>query len=245
MKRNISSHPGIFVYVLYVVSLLTLALAVFCFRSKPVELFGSHPDGLKYSIYSMDNVLTSDECARLIVAATPKLFRSHISDKENIITDARTSMQAWIPKDDADVGDVVWKLISLASRLTGVSDTHLFEDLQVARYMPSQQYKEHYDACVGKEYCLNRKKLYRRATLMVYLTDDFSGGETYFPRIGTKVKPVKGRGILFYNTDADTGLELPDSLHAGLAVTSGIKWICNIWVSYDPSKRRCDKELMD
>jgi hypothetical protein len=42
---------------------------------------------------------------------------------------------------------------------------------------------------------------------------------------------------LFYNSDADTGGEIPDSIHAGEPVRSGTKWIANCWVRYDPTSR--------
>ena len=112
------------------------------------------------------------------------------------------------------------------------------EQLQVVRYGAGQEYRPHLDACVEGCDRVNQPRINRRATLLVYLTDDFEAGSTHFPAIGTRVRPRRGDGVLFYNTDADTGGELPDSLHAGEPVTAGTKWVANCWVRSDPAATR-------
>lgn len=195
---------------------------------------------IPYRVYEMNNVLSKDECSALITAAEKNLFRSTVHSDVGV-EDGRTSYQAWLSADHPDVGGVITKLMSMASALTGISRRDMYEQVQVARYLPSQKYDAHYDACVKD--C--KKPIYRRATLIVYLTDDFKGGETNFPKINYKVKPVQGKGVLFYNTDADTGLEIEDSFHAGLPVLTGEKWIANVWITYDPSlyhKKKCEED---
>jgi len=55
------------------------------------------------------------------------------------------------------------------------------------------------------------------------------GGETDFPEVNTQVSPLKGRCVFWNNVDKD-GQILKDSLHAGMKVTKGEKWACNIWI---------------
>jgi tetratricopeptide (TPR) repeat protein len=44
------------------------------------------------------------------------------------------------------------------------------------------------------------------------------------------VRPRAGRGVLFYNLDAD-GLADPRVVHAGLAPAHAVKWIANVWLA--------------
>jgi hypothetical protein len=56
--------------------------------------------------------------------------------------------------------------------------------------------------------------------LIIYLNDDFEGGETEFPELKLKIKPVKGKGILFHNTD-DNQVIHKKSIHKGNEVLGG------------------------
>ena len=62
------------------------------------------------------------------------------------------------------------------------------------------------------------------------LYDDFQGGETHFPLRNKKIIPVKGKAALFFNLDENNIDKLENSKHAGLPPTSGIKWMCNVWI---------------
>tara|TARA_R100001377_G_C3176669_1_gene105049 strand:+ start:39 stop:680 length:642 start_codon:yes stop_codon:yes gene_type:complete len=53
-----------------------------------------------------------------------------------------------------------------------------------------EQFKDHVDIT-------SHAGAKRILILMVYLNDDFAGGETVFPILGDSVKPVKGRLIMF------------------------------------------------
>ena len=172
-------------------------------------------------------VLTPAECDRLIAHATPRLERSRTLAGVSAV---RTSEQAWIQPTDVDVGDLVERIRARTSQLVGTYREDLFEQLQVVRYVPGQEYRPHHDACVAE--CDVAQRIHRRATLLVYLTDDFEAGATYFPKIDARFKPKRGDAVLFYNADAGTGV-LDASLHAGEPVLRGTKWVANCWVRYD------------
>lgn len=205
-------------------------------------LSGSHDSAaaskttLPYEPVAIPGVLTSAECARLIEHATPRLTRSKtIGD---VVSESRTSEQAWVDVSEPSAGEIVRKVRARAAQLTGVFRSDLFEQLQVVRYGAGQEYRPHLDACVEGCDRANKPRVNRRATLLVYLTDDFEAGATHFAKIGARVRPKRGDGVLFYNTDADTGAELADSLHAGEPVASGTKWVANCWVRFDPAAKR-------
>ena len=191
---------------------------------------------LRYEPVAVAGILTVSECARLIEHAAPRLARSKTLGE--VVSEVRTSEQAWLAVSDAAVGDIVVKVRARAAQLTGVLRPELFEQMQVVRYTAGQEYRPHLDACVESCDRSSKPRINRRATLLVYLTDDFEAGGTLFGAIGVRVRPKRGDGVLFYNTDADTGAELADSLHAGEPVASGTKWVANCWVQFDPAPTR-------
>jgi prolyl 4-hydroxylase len=69
----------------------------------------------------------------------------------------------------------------------------------------------------------------RIGTFLIYLNDDFEGGETIFPRIDLTFRPRKGDALFFANVTRD-GLPDTATLHAGLAPTKGDKWIISQWI---------------
>jgi prolyl 4-hydroxylase len=189
-----------------------------------------------YAPVHVPRCIEPEECDRLIARATKSLVRSKTLG--DVVSSVRTSEQAWVDPNDAEVGDIVRKIRTRTGQMTGIYREDLFEQLQVARYNQTQEYKQHYDACVEQCDRDKRERIPRRATMLVYLTDDFEDGHTHFPNINERVRPKRGDAVLFYNSDADTGAEIPDSLHAGEPVTSGTKWIANQWVRYDQSAKR-------
>lgn len=94
------------------------------------------------------------------------------------------------------------------------------------RYRPGEQYRMHFDAIPGFS---NQRIL----TMIVWLNDDFEGGETQFPKAGLSLRHSAGDAILFRNVDAD-GRRDPDAAHAGLPVTRGEKVIASRWIRERP-----------
>ena len=97
-----------------------------------------------------------------------------------------------------------------------------------------EQFYKHWDACDPKEddnFLRDYKKGgLRFATFIIYLNDDMEGGETNFPLINKKIKPEKGKGVLFFNLDNNLLNIKKNSKHAGLPPSSGEKWMCNKWI---------------
>jgi len=56
-----------------------------------------------------------------------------------------------------------------------------------------------------------------------------AGGATAFPKAGVTVQPKSGRAVVFDNLREDGSPE-PDSLHAGLPVERGEKWLATLWI---------------
>lgn len=205
--------------------------------------------------FEIDNVLTHDECDKLINDSSDKLYRSTVSslDKnnkfKNKVDDVRTSYQTWL--DKSKYKDITQKIENLVNRfIKNKISSKQFEDIQVARYNPTQQYKQHYDICHPEqaykehiETCKEEYKKYnsvRYVTVILYLNDGFKDGETYFPRINKKIKAKKGKALVFFNCNFNDNTNkngmcdvITNSEHAGLPVGNGDineKWIANIWI---------------
>ena len=72
------------------------------------------------------------------------------------------------------------------------------------------------------------------ATFIFYLNDNFTGGETDFPKRNISTKPKRGKGVLFFNLNDDNTDRRDKSFHAGLPPNTGEKWMCNKWIRMNP-----------
>ncbi|CAI5953289.1 unnamed protein product [Closterium sp. NIES-64] len=131
------------------------------------------------------------------------------------LSDYRTSSTTWIDpsKDLSAAGKVCMKIRGCAKLIAGIVDFERLatSELQLVKYEVGQEYKAHYDGRM-----LPDGTLEARGTFLVYLNDGFEGGETYFPNVGIKVKPERGKAILWYTHLTDQGIEDNRSKHAGL-----------------------------
>jgi prolyl 4-hydroxylase len=102
------------------------------------------------------------------------------------------------------------------------------ENLQGQLYEPGQYFKPHHDFFTGVAYdkhCLEKGN--RTHTLMIYLNDGFEGGGTNFPRMNTILQPKKGKAVTWQNMI--NGRTQENTLHEGMPVTSGKKYIITSW----------------
>lgn len=177
-----------------------------------------------------DGVLSAEDCRFVAAIAQPHLRRSKVFDPEKgdaIEFQVRTSQDASI---DPIQEDFWLRLLQL--RMAAVSGGELIqaEPLAVLRYSPGEQYHPHYDAlpehAEGQQLDVFGQ---RQTTLCCYLNPVEAGGATDFPAIGVRVQPAPGRAVVFDNLLAN-GQRHPDSLHAGMPVERGEKWLATLWL---------------
>jgi prolyl 4-hydroxylase len=185
-----------------------------------VEVLSWEPRAFLYRKF-----LSHQECEQLIQAGKDKLQRSQVvGDEKDAISNDRTSYGAWIDRVDSKFVD---------ERIAAV--THLpvdhGEDLYLLNYQKTQQYKPHFDWFGETEESQQEAKLNgeRIATMIIYLSQVETGGETWFPRANLKVKPAKGDALLFYDVLPDNKVDAM-SEHAGRPVIDGTKWIATRWI---------------
>jgi prolyl 4-hydroxylase len=171
-------------------------------------------------------LFTRFECDYLIKAASPFFTRSVVvhPDTGRLIEDpVRNSDVAAFP-----LAYETPAIHALNRRLAAISatDPAQGEPLQILRYQSGQQYKAHSDA-------LPNAANQRICTALVYLNDDYAGGETHFLANDLKVRGAAGDAILFANADRE-GRPYADARHAGLPVTRGTKLLASRWIRARP-----------
>ena len=217
-------------YIILILFLLFILVIYSCLKRPNIEPYIPFTREGDYSVQEISDFLTSEECDHIMQISNPRLFTSKVYTSDSDLEDKsiRISDQCWL-KDSDD--ELITRLSHRISEITG-TEMKSQEELQVVRYKPGGFYKPHYDAC-NKETddCtrLNNGLGPRFITFIIYLNDGFDGGETFFPQIDTKVVPKRGKAVIFYNVDSE-GEILPKSLHGGLDVKNGEKWICNKWI---------------
>lgn len=114
--------------------------------------------------------------------------------------------------------------------LLGIEPPH-GETMQGQRYAPGQQFRAHHDYFhEGQPYWpqMELEGGQRTWTAMLYLNDVDEGGSTWFPQAGIKVPPRK-RMLLMWNNMNPDGSPNPRTLHEGMAVIRGVKYIVTKW----------------
>ena len=170
--------------------------------------------------WTVDRVLTPARCAAYIerfergqARVAPIIRADGVGVDEELRNNTRIM---WDDRDEAN-----WLLAQVASRMqeTGRALPRAFHGgalaganprLRVYRYGPAQHHSAHWDT----EHELDAERV-TRMTLVVYLNDDFDGGETEFPELDVQVRPATGLALLFQHR----------TLHRARAVARGAKFV--------------------
>lgn len=176
------------------------------------------------SMNVVEEFLTASECQTLIQMAEGRFRRSKTGmPGGDVVSRGRTSESAVF---EWSAGSAMQKLKKKASHLLDDWPPEALEPIQCVSYRSGQEFRPHFDAYAD----MNDKVRQRRWTVLVYLNDDFEGGETLFPLLGVRVVPRTGSALVFDNLRGDMSPN-PLSLHAGCPVRSGRKFACNIWAN--------------
>lgn len=189
---------------------------------RPAHEFASELLSTAPEVRMFPALFSPEECDFLIQVSVPKMSPSVVVDPKTgaqVPNPVRTSDAAAYPLAEESPA-----VHALCERLAAASSTAVEqgEPLQVLRYRPKQEYRPHFDA-------LSDSGNQRELTFLVYLNDDYSGGETRFLHSGLDVRGRKGDGLLFRNAD-EHGRPDPLSQHAGLPVSEGEKFLASRWI---------------
>jgi len=182
-----------------------------------------HDDGVDHGaplVFSVAAVWTPGECADMVArieelgpADAPITTATGFVMRPDIRNNTRVMF------DDHAVAAALFARIreAVPVRLHGRRPVGVNERFRGYRYERGQRFAPHYDGA------------YRRSatecsalTLMVYLNDGFTGGETTFLHFDTTVVPQTGVALMFQHP----------LLHAGCEVASGVKYVLRSDVMY-------------
>jgi len=110
------------------------------------------------------------------------------------------------------------------------------ETMQGQRYAPGQHFRAHHDYFHEDQPYWKQMQAeggQRTWTAMIFLSPVEEGGATWFPQAGMKVPPRPGM-LLTWNNMKPDGSPNPLTLHEGMAVTRGTKYIITKWFRERP-----------
>tara|TARA_R100000988_G_scaffold103473_1_gene82959 strand:+ start:1193 stop:2443 length:1251 start_codon:yes stop_codon:yes gene_type:complete len=177
-------------------------------------------------MHEIPNFISHEECDEIIKLIDANHTRSSVvvggTDRSDV-TDHRTSSTSNLDPNLETVKEIHSKISQYLNL-----PLEKGESLQGQLYEPGQYFKPHNDFFTGPAYNMHcRASGNRTHTLMIYLNDDFEGGETNFPTLKKSVVAEKGKALWWKNMHE--GATVSETLHEGVAVKSGKKYIVTSW----------------
>ena len=158
-------------------------------------------------IFTISALFTEQECDQWIalsesIGFEPAPINTDSGPKR--IADIRNNARVLF--DDETRAVRLWERIAndVPAVMKGWTAVGLNERMRFYRYDVGQKFKWHGDGCVRRS---NGEQSF--LTFMVYLNDDFAGGETLF-REGLRIEPQQGMALLFCHWQKHMGDEVRD-----------------------------------
>ena len=169
------------------------------------------------------DIATPEICDWLIARARPQLKRATVygfdGGKSELRTvDGRTNSDCAFGSRHRDLFMAI-----LRARIADVAQVQLrdMERPRVLHYSVGQEFHRHFDTTADPNAPGFRQRV---ISVLLALNDDYEGGETEFPVVGGRWRGHKGTAIFFWNIGPDGALD-QRTLHAGLPITRGEKWM--------------------
>jgi prolyl 4-hydroxylase len=168
----------------------------------------------------VENFFTQEECKgfiefsekqgyneSLIRTQGGEVMNKEIRDNDRVI---------W---DNIQFAEQLWELVKdmMPGNIDGYEPTGLNERFRFYRYKDGQQFKPHVDGPYRKSETEKSK-----ITLLLYLNEDFVGGNTTLVLEGQEIEPKEGMLFLFEHK----------IMHCGRPVTEGTKYVLRTDVMY-------------
>jgi len=185
-------------------------------------------------IYQIFNFISDHECEELIKTGHKTGFkRSTVADSADV-DPTRTSETVWVERHLNKAIDNILKRVSDTIHIDDslLNMSNAAETLQLVKYENNQYYNYHVDY---ETYRANSRYI----TFLMYLNDVEAGGQTGFRNAHCwdkgkhhfAVDPIKGSAVFFYDLLPDGNAD-DRSLHSGMHIKKGHKYMTNLWI-YD------------
>ena len=179
----------------------------------------------KLDLFFVRDFLAAEDCAAICDLIDQHRRPSEIA---NDIGDTAFRTSETCDLDPAE--PIVVKVERLLGMLTGIPAGY-GEPIQGQRYAEGQEFKAHTDtftAGTPDYYTHTASQGQRTWTAMLYLNEPEAGGATRFKTVNKTVQPETGKLLLWNNLLPD-GQENPATLHHGMKVRKGTKYIITKW----------------
>ena len=179
----------------------------------------------KLELFRLRSFLTPEMCHELIAQIDCERRPSTLADANG---DAyfRTSETCDLSPELPVVCELEARLLAL----NGIDAAH-GEPVQGQRYAPGQEFKPHCDYFNpgGRDWEKYTAVAGQRTwTFMIYLNEGMAGGGTRFKCIGKTFQPETGK-LLCWNNRRPDGSPNPNTLHHGMKVRKGTKYVITKW----------------
>ena len=171
-------------------------------------------------------------CAWMVERARGRVKRAEVFDPQTgmgLVVQNRSNSAFQFNAIEFDL------LIALVrARITAATDApqEWMESPQIFNYRVGETFAPHFDFLDAAQpgFALDiARRGQRAATFLIYLNDDFEGGETAFKDLGLTFRGKTGDALLFRNLDND-GAPDQRTRHAGQPPTRGEKWLFSQWI---------------
>ena len=184
-------------------------------------------------LFLVPRVIEPKLCEQLIIRSRRFFSPSQVVGQKYAVQKSGRNSTTALVRDIA--ADAEKKLQSSFGVLLGI-DPRFCEPLQIQCYQEGQAYENHADwfdkAHPGYEQSLGSQGQ-RTWTCLVYLNEDFDGGETLFTNIKRQIKPATGSACIWNNLQVN-GEVNSATYHQGSAVKKGTKYILTAWFRAKP-----------
>lgn len=179
----------------------------------------------RIELFAVGDFLSEAECTRLC-AMIDAVARPSALHELDYASGFRTSYSGDLDPQDPFVAGISARIDALLGVPAAIG-----EPVQGQRYLPGQEFKPHNDwFYVTEGYWPEEERRggQRSWTAMAYLNPVAGGGATAFTLLGIEVEPKPGV-LLLWNNALPDGRPNEATLHAGLPVEAGAKYIITKW----------------
>ena len=179
----------------------------------------------------LDDFLSDAECDVLVQLSKAKMEDSTVIDPvtgQFVKHPERTSRGTHFEHQSSDI------VIAIENRIAEFFgfETKQQEAIQILQYALGGEYKAHFDffsPSDASSHALIAEGGQRLATLIMYLNTPLEGGSTDLPNLGLSIRAKKGSALYFENINQQGEVD-ERTLHAGMPIIAGEKWIATKWL---------------
>ena len=189
---------------------------------KPQEIFSSP------KIVIFKKIIDKKIANEIIKEFSTKINPSLVTDCNEIKrSEFRTSSSAIIKKESKKLFYLREKTCSLLG--WNIKESERF---QFIAYNKGQEYVPHFDAFDLEQIRSSQSKVttQRMVTNIIYLNENFSGGETFFPKLNLSIKAELGMMLSFENCISNTDFLNPFTIHQSNPIKQGKKYVLVSWL---------------